>query len=60
MKSFIAAGIIVLAVSMTMMFTACDTKGPAEKAGEKIDQTVEKTTATLKDAGEKIEAGLKQ
>lgn len=50
MKSFISLVIVVLAVSMTMLFTACDTNGPAEKAGKKIDQAVEKTTDTVKDA----------
>jgi predicted small lipoprotein YifL len=50
MKSFIARLTVVLALSFTMMFAACDTKGPAEKTGEKIDQAVEKTTDTVKDA----------
>jgi predicted small lipoprotein YifL len=58
MKSFISLVIVVLAVSLTMMFTACEKKGPAEKAGEKIDQAVDKTTDTVKDAKKKVEEGM--
>ncbi|MDA3970107.1 MAG: hypothetical protein PF442_02020 [Desulfobulbaceae bacterium] len=50
MKSFIALLTVVLALSFTMMFAACDNNGPAEKTGEKIDHAVEKTTDTVKDA----------
>ena len=41
LKKLIA--IIVLSLSI-FAFTACDSKGPAEKAGEKIDQTLEKVS----------------
>jgi hypothetical protein len=51
MKSFITPITIVLALSLTMMFSACE-KGPAEKAGEKIDKAVENTK-------EKVEETLK-
>lgn len=60
MKSFIALLTVVLALSFTMMFTACDNKGPAEKTGEKIDHAVEKTTDTLTDAGKKVAEGMEQ
>ncbi len=30
-----------LALSFTLLLTACEDKGPAEKAGEKIDEVVE-------------------
>jgi len=58
MKSFLMPVIIVLALSLTMMFTACD-KGPAEKAGEQIDQAVEKTKDTVTDTAKKVEKSIK-
>ncbi|MBE0576521.1 MAG: hypothetical protein IH613_11585 [Desulfuromonadales bacterium] len=58
MKSFITPITILLALSLTMMFSACE-KGPAEKAGEHIDQAVEKTSDTVKDAKRKVEEGLR-
>lgn len=60
MKAFLSLVTVVLAVSLTMMFTACDDKGPAEKTGKKIDQAVEKTTDTLTDAGKKVAEGIKK
>lgn len=60
MKSLISLLIVVLAVSLTLTITACEKKGPAEKAGEKVDQAVEKTSDTLHDAGEKIEDAVKK
>ena len=44
---------IVLSLSI-VAFTACDSKGPVEKAGEKIDQAVEKTTEKAKEVGEAV------
>jgi len=58
MKSFIMPITIILALSLTMMFSACE-KGPAEKAGEQIDQAVEKTSDTVKDAKRKAEEDLR-
>jgi len=54
-----------IALGMMFMITACEKEGPAEKAGEKIDQAIEKTQETVEDkmttqgpaekAGEKID-----
>ncbi|WP_020676796.1 hypothetical protein [Geopsychrobacter electrodiphilus] len=60
MKSFISLVIVVLAVSVTLTISACEKKGTAQKAGEKIDQAVAKTAETLKDTTKKVEDGLKQ
>ncbi len=60
MKSFISLLIVLCMVSLTLMFTACEKKGTAQKAEEKIDQAVETTTETLKDATQKVEKGLKK
>ena len=34
--------IIIVLILSIFAFTACESKGPAEKAGEKIDQAAEK------------------
>jgi len=49
---------IILALSMTMLFTACE-KGPAEKAGSQIDQAVENTKDAAKDLKKNVEESLK-
>ena len=53
---------IVLSLSV-FAFTACDSKGPVEKAGEKIDQTLEEASDKAKEVSEAVkekaeEAGL--
>jgi predicted small lipoprotein YifL len=45
--------IIVLSLSI-FAFTACESKGPVEKAGEKIDQTMEKASDKAKEATEAV------
>jgi hypothetical protein len=52
MKKAMYLFILIAAMGLTLMFTACEKKGPAEKAGEQIDQTMEKTEETLEDAME--------
>ncbi len=59
MKTFISMLIVVFAVSVTLMFTACEKKGPAEKVGEKIDQGVDKTVDAAKEAKKKVEESAK-
>jgi hypothetical protein len=39
--------------------TPCEKKGPAEKAGEKIDNTVKKAGEKIEDAGDKIKDAAK-
>ena len=51
LKKLIA--IIVLSLSL-FAFTACDSKGPVEKTGEKIDQTLEKATDKAKEVTEAV------
>ena len=40
---------------LTMMMACQQNDGPAEKVGEKIDQTIEKAGDTMEKAGDKIE-----
>jgi hypothetical protein len=58
MRSFITPVAIVLALSLTMLFTACE-KGPAEKAGAQIDQAVENTKDAAKDLKKNVEESMK-
>ena len=39
---------------------ACESKGPAEKAGEKIDQAVEKTADKVEDATEGVKESVEE
>ncbi len=45
--------ILILILSI-VAFSACESKGPVEKAGEKIDQAVEKTTDKAKEVTEAV------
>ena len=45
--------VIVLSLSI-FAFTSCESKGPVEKAGEKIDQAVEKTGDKAKEITEAV------
>jgi hypothetical protein len=46
--------IIVMILSFAAL-NACESEGPAEKAGEKIDEAVEETAEKAEEAGEAIE-----
>ena len=42
------------AISLMIVLSGCDTKGPAEEIGEKIDQTVESAKDAAEEAGDRI------
>lgn len=42
-------------VSSLLLLTACEQDGPAERAGEKIDNAVESAGDKLEQAGDKIQ-----
>ncbi|MGD2118004.1 MAG: hypothetical protein PVG66_06580 [Chromatiales bacterium] len=44
----------VLAGMLMTGLMACEQQGPAEKAGEKIDETIEKAGEQLEQAGDEI------
>lgn len=60
MKAIITLTILMVSVAMTLMLTACEKKGPAEKAGEKVDQAVEETKEDLQQTKEKLEDAVKK
>jgi hyperosmotically inducible protein len=47
--------LVTLLVSTAIGLTACKEEGPAEKAGERIDQAVEKTNENIEKQSERIE-----
>ena len=50
-KKLLTISILILSMAA---FTACESKGPVEKAGEKIDESVQKTTDKAKDVTEAV------
>lgn len=58
MRSFITPVAIVLTLSLTMLFAACE-KGPAEKAGAQVDQAVENTKDAAKDLKDNVQESMK-
>jgi hypothetical protein len=52
------AAAIVLSFGVAGL-TACEKKGPAERAGQKIDDTVKKVGEKVEEAGDKINDAAK-
>ncbi len=51
--------VFILALSvMVGGFVGCKEKGPAEKAGEKIDESMEKAGEAMEEAGDKVEDAM--
>ena len=51
--------VLGLCVCLTVpAFVGCEEKGPAEKAGEKIDKSIKEAGEAMEDAGEKIKENL--
>jgi predicted small lipoprotein YifL len=59
-KKFIGKfSIALIAGTMLVTLSACEQKGPAEKAGEKLDNTVEKAGEQIEKAGDSIREATK-
>ena len=43
-----------------MLFVACENEGPAEKAGEKVDEAIEETQEKMEDAGEQVKDAVEE
>jgi predicted small lipoprotein YifL len=50
---------LFLAVFMLAALSACERKGPAEKAGEAIDNAGEKASRSIEKAGENVRDAVK-
>lgn len=48
-------GTLLAAATMAFVLTGCDQDGPAEQAGEKIDNAVEKAGDKIEEAGDKVQ-----
>lgn len=46
---------LLLALLLSMSMAGCEQEGPAEEAGEEIDQAIEKAGDELEEAGDKLE-----
>ena len=46
--------LICCILGLALMFQACEQEGPAEEAGEKVDNMMEDAQKSLEDAGEKM------
>lgn len=53
-KNYIATLLFITTLALTLLTFGCDSQGPAEKSGEKIDQAVESTKDAAGDAADKI------
>jgi hypothetical protein len=56
-KTIIA--VFLLSLSVSMMSLGCN-KGPAEEAGEKVDEAVEQGADKLEDAGEAVKEAAEE
>jgi predicted small secreted protein len=49
--------ILILSIffAFTLVVAGCNNEGPAEKAGKKVDETIEDVGDAVKDAGDEIQ-----
>jgi hypothetical protein len=47
--------VLLCGLAFLAFFSGCKEQGPAEKVGEKIDESVEKTQEKMKEAGDTVE-----
>jgi hypothetical protein len=53
-KNYIATLLFITTLALTLLTFGCDSQGPAEKAGEKIDNAIESTKDAVGEAVDKI------
>ena len=53
-KKYMATLLFITTIGLTLLTFGCDSQGPAEKAGEKIDNAVESTKDAAGEAADKI------
>lgn len=49
------AGVMLTTALLLVAGLGCRTEGPAERAGKKIDKTVEQTSEVIEETGRKVE-----
>jgi hypothetical protein len=53
-RPLISALLMIVALFLFLGFSGCDKEGPAEKAGKKIDKSVEEVKEAAEEAGDKL------
>lgn len=48
-----------LTVAMSLAVAGCEEEGPAERAGETVDEAIEDAGEAMEDAGDKVEDAAK-
>ena len=51
--------LVFFSCMIIVSFPACKKEGPAERAGKKIDETIEKAEDKIEEAGEKVKESTK-
>ncbi len=57
-KMLCRALMLMFAFSSVGLLAACDNDGPAEEAGEQIDETMEEATDSMEDAADEAEDAM--
>lgn len=55
MKTWKKIMAVFCGIALVVSLSACEKEGPAEKAGKKVDESMEKSQQMMEDAGEKTE-----
>ena len=55
-----SAAVLAAVFASALLLAACEKEGPMERAGKKVDNTVEKAGAKIEKAGDKIEDAVKK
>lgn len=53
-KKIIPTLLLITSLSLSVLTFGCDSQGPAEKAGEKVDQSVENAQDAMEEASDKV------
>lgn len=55
-----AGSLMACAALLTVMLSACEREGPAERAGEEIDRTTEQAGEAMEKAGERAGEAMEE
>lgn len=53
-KNYVATFLYITTLALTLLTFGCDSQGPAEKTGEKIDKAVESTKDSVGETVDKV------
>ena len=52
---WLRTSVLMIMMGFIVIFTACESEGPAEQAGEKLDEAAEEAKDEMEQAGEHLE-----